>query len=152
MNFEFYNVKDDKNVINKTLGASVVKPVNGSTAVSGDISDGCSIITPVFIVDTTFTKYPNYVYCDELARYYFVNDIKVGMGGRRKFLYCTVDPLMSFKDDILKLNVYVERNEFQCNNMLADNQMPLESEAQIEMKTTEFPYVSNKAYYVIGVI
>lgn len=145
MTFTFYSISDDKNVIEKILGEPLA-------SVEGNISNDCSIITPIFVVDTAFKKYPNYVYCDELARYYFINDIKVGMGGMRQFIYCTVDPLMSFQSDILGLNVYVERNEFQCNNMLADNQIPLESEAQIELTTTKFNYVKDEAYYVIGVI
>lgn len=65
----------------------------------------------------------NYAYVPELNRYYFTNSPTLE-SGRTIVITCEVDPLMSFKDDILNLNCICIRNEKKFNEYITDNNIP----------------------------
>lgn len=64
----------------------------------------------------------NYIYCEELHRYYFVNDI-ILLNNRLYQFQCSVDVLMSYKNEFLPLSALVERNENLNNIDIEDNMM-----------------------------
>lgn len=72
----------------------------------------------------------NYAYIPEFHRYYFVIDIGVNVSG----LYAVsmrCDPLMSFKDSLLDLNALVERNEFDYEPTINDEQRPFKANVNV---------------------
>lgn len=83
-----------------------------------------SVETPTFII-----KYLNgyidinYCYVPELHRYYFANSPLLDSGGLVT-ISCEVDPLMSFKDDILNLDAICIRNEHKFNKYILDSDIP----------------------------
>lgn len=95
-------------------------------SVSGTFRDSVSVIEPVF--EVFLDKYPtvNYVYINTLNRYYFVDDIILVRTGLYRFI-CHCDVLMSFRKDILELDVFVTRQEFNFNKYIPDEKMPIEN-------------------------
>ena len=90
---------------------------------------------PISVETPTFTiKYLNgyidinYCYVPELHRYYFVNSPLLDSGGLVT-LSCEVDPLMSFKSDILNLDAICIRNEYEFNKYILDSDIPSSTRA-----------------------
>lgn len=101
---KFYKITDDPRVINKTLGTATDKSIT--------IKGVDSVLNPTLVLkyDATLATY-NYVYLPApYDRYYFLSPPVLAPGKRMTF-GCSVDPLMSHKDDIEGLNVVVTRLE-----------------------------------------
>lgn len=76
------------------------------------IKGDSSIMNPVFILNTNngYFSGVNYLYWNDMGRYYFIDDIQVLTGGRTA-LYCTVDVLESFASDIKSQTAIVDKQE-----------------------------------------
>lgn len=85
--------------------------------------DESEIINPTVYIsrDVTDVEYCNYLYIDELGRYYYVNEIT--LEHQRYILQCHVDVLMSHYDKILEQRCLIERNGSIGNLYLEDNKM-----------------------------
>ena len=99
-------------------------------SVTGTFRDNVSVIEPVF--DVVLDKYPtvNYLYINTLNRYYFVDDIILVRTGLYRFI-CHCDVLMSFREDILDLDVFVNRQEFDFNKGIPDLKLPIQNNKEI---------------------
>ena len=103
-----------------------------------------SIINPIFIVgaikdntepmDTVgwWRKF-NYCYCPNLERYYFIRNIVFQKTGLVE-LQCDVDPLMSFKDDILNSTQLITRQENKIQKYIPDQSLPIHSATKTEIR------------------
>lgn len=82
------------------------------------VFNGLKITWDSFIYDYVLAA--NYAYIPEFNRYYFINDI---ISVRRNIwqLIMNVDVLMSYKDELLKLDAFVLRNEFDFNKYVKDD-------------------------------
>ena len=83
------------------------------------------------VIDSPSILKFNYIYIEDFARYYYVSDIVI----QRTGLYVVslvVDPLMSFKDNLLNLPAFIERNEFDYNELADDGLMGFEMGEDIE--------------------
>lgn len=108
----FFHNSSDTNVLNKNL-------INGAT-ISAVLKEDTSEEEPVFILsNANYNDYYNYLYCEELERYYFVAP-PVHLQAGRVQLQCSVDVLETYKDDILNLRATVARNETYKNGYLMD--------------------------------
>lgn len=145
MNVTLYKYYSEKNRIDKSGYLQLVE------SVTGEFKTDTSILSPTlflalpnegteFITDESGNEIDevvinassvgqvldfNYFYVAEFRRYYFVTSIVVSS---KQLIYITgsVDPLYSFKDDILGNDAMVERNEFSFDAMLEDSLIPLE--------------------------
>lgn len=100
MEIKFYNNMSDNRCIRKKLLSEFT--------VSGTLRDSCSIMYPVITIESSNVLRYNYAYIPEFQRYYFIKNIT----SFRKNLWTVefeVDPLMSFKADILALSVVVDK-------------------------------------------
>lgn len=98
-----YNASEN-NAIGKTI--RVVETV--SCTIKGDMS----ITEPVIILATNSSTMDsvNYAIIDTFDRCYFIDKITPMTGGRYE-VKCNVDVLESFKDDILRLNCVIDKQE-----------------------------------------
>ena len=81
------------------------------------IKDSLSVEKPILRLQYSGNiKKVNYVYIEELKRYYFVKE-KYTLTGERYELHCDIDVLESFKDSILSLLCIVDKQE---NNNLSN--------------------------------
>lgn len=101
----FYNQSDDR-VINKTL-------IIGETFV-GYPRDEVSIMNPVIRFESEAILRYNYAYIPEYQRYYSIVDRTIYRDGIWDVTFA-VDVLMSFRNDIMSLNVIVDKQSIEAN-------------------------------------
>ena len=136
---ELYRCPSDERMVSKTLNDKFT--FNHIT-----FKNDTSIMNPVFIVgaikdntepmDTVgwWRKF-NYCYCPNLERYYFITDITFTRQGLVE-LNCSVDPLMSFKEDILASTQLITRQENKIQKYIPDQSLPIHS--QVKTQITQF--------------
>lgn len=80
-----------------------------------------------------YKHYPefNYAYIREFNRYYFVSDVSV-IRDRLWQVEMKVDVLMSFKDTLLNQTAFIDRNEFNYDITLVDDELTTKSDVEVE--------------------
>ena len=114
MKITLYNTKSEKEKLNKELTELVVV-VDAKITTSFDMLKATVILKRNIIDD--FTKI-NYLYIDSFKRFYFC-EVKIENGFI--VLSCDIDVLMSYKNDILKIEATIDRNEFLRNGYIQDD-------------------------------
>lgn len=99
MNIVLYVNSSEKNAINKNIGSALT--------LTGTLRGESSVINPSFVIELTNPSGYNYCYISEFGRYYFIKDI-TSVRNNLWRIDCSVDVLMSFKNQILNLDVIVE--------------------------------------------
>lgn len=125
MNITFYNTKDPKEKVVKTL-------YNGyGTTVQ--LKAPTDVLKPVIIVGSVDVANYNYCYIPDFKRYYYISDITTDYGnisGRE----CQVDPLMSYSSQIKALNAIVERQQNFYNLYLPNLQISDMSYSRVQTR------------------
>lgn len=117
MNVTLYKTSDDMRKVNKTLTTI-------GTQKTLTIYDSIDIISPVFVLDYNADLLTaNYLYCGNLARYYFINDITLD-SGKRMYISCSEDVLMTFRTQLLNCECCVMRNENALGEVV-DDKLPI---------------------------
>lgn len=88
----------ERNAINKTI--------SNQTTFTGTLKSSCSVINPSVLINAENLSAYNYCYIAAFNRYYFISDITSVRNGLWR-IDCSVDVLMSYKNEILALNVIV---------------------------------------------
>lgn len=154
MNVTLYKYYSEKNRIDKSGYLQLVKSVTGEFKADTSIlaptlflalpNEGTEFITDEsgneideVVIDASSVGQVldfNYFYVSEFRRYYFVTSIVVSS---KQLIYVTgsVDPLYSFKDDILGNDAMIERNEFTFDAMLEDSLIPLQPTRNVTEET-----------------
>lgn len=97
-----------------------------------------NVETPVFeIVYVNGYQNINYCYVQDLNRYYFVSPPTLD-SGNRVILNCEVDPLMSFREQILNLDCVCIRNQYDFDPYILDEDIPS------SVKATTKNYIINE--------
>ena len=97
------------------------KNVNLGSPISVAVKQPCSVENPVFILNSSqVSPFNNYLYCSDFGRYYYITDISEAPG-QCSYIQCTVDPLKTYADEILALNVNVSRTETEHSNVIDTN-------------------------------
>jgi hypothetical protein len=95
----YYNTSDNR---------CIKKILTDEFTITGTLRESTSIINPEIAVTSADPLRYNYCYIPSLKRYYYVNNITSVRNNVWK-LVMEVDPLMSFKNDILALKVVVSK-------------------------------------------
>lgn len=107
MNATFYYNKSDKRYLNKSLEAKY-------SNIPLQVLEPSSVVNPTLKVSSGLIgQCVNYVYVNELERYYYIKDWIMENG--YILLECEVDVLMSYRNQIKAQNVIVSRQEKQYN-------------------------------------
>lgn len=103
--------------------------------------------------DFTYCRIPDFHGPNCEDRCYFVTDIDTLPGGHI-IIHCAIDVLMSYREQIKDMLVYVSRNEYEYNLLLNDPLIPLSADRRvvnkqfgIEMKEEELGM-----FYLIGIV
>lgn len=127
---ELYKVLNQSNEINKTLNNAIV--------INGVFRSEFDAINVVIEIETNNYDF-NYVYIQQLNKYYFVNNIThVNAKIVRLLLHC--DVLMTYKQDILGSYGLVIRG-----GNINPYYSAIESESRQEIRRITFPYTFNSA-------
>ena len=95
----YYNSSDNRTIRKKLIN---------EYSISGKLRESCDLINPVLTIQQYNVIRYNYAYIPDFHRYYFIN--KVTSINRNLWrIELEVDPLMSFKGDILALQVVVDK-------------------------------------------
>ena len=95
----YYNTSDNRCIRKKLLNEFSLK---------GTLRDSCSLLEPVLNIYNSEPIRYNYAYIPEFQRYYFIKKVTSLRAGIWT-VELEVDPLMSFKKDILALSVVVDK-------------------------------------------
>ena len=119
--------------INKSQPNVLIKKITEISKIETIVPyDEVAILNPVFIInyDKKFLDC-NYIYCLELNRYYYVT-VSINIA-KRIVLTGSIDPLMSFKDQIIQSYATILRCESVGQpTVTPDNQLPINTgESQI---------------------
>lgn len=101
------------------------------------IKENTSENEPTFVVigkPLDFFSDINAVYVPLTGRYYNINDKEIDTGNRVN-LVCEVDALFTFKEDILRSEQLIARNENLVDNEIRDDLFPLYAKETISCKT-----------------
>lgn len=137
----FGNTLNDNNNLEKEY--TTIKEVNAN------LKKDTSIINPVFEISYTELsnlKNVNYCYVADFGRYYFVDNIDLGVGGIM-YVNCSVDVLMSFKDSIKNIEGTVKRAENLSNGYIVDENYKALSYSNIVTK--KFPNAMENDTFVL---
>lgn len=106
MEIRLYNSSDETNKINKTLLNEIV--------LNGTLKDETSVLNPIILIEANNLTQYNYCYIPLFKRYYFIKDITV-VRNKLFRLFLDIDVLMSYKNDILNLDVIIDKSETNNN-------------------------------------
>ena len=117
----YYNTSDNR-TINKTLTLGLT--------ISGNLREESSIIKPIITIKSDNVIRENYLYIPEYQRYYYITGKESVRTGIWR-IHMEVDPLMSFKRDVLALTVVVSKQSEITNgdeyiddgSLVTDNQL-----------------------------
>ena len=145
---KLYFNKSDKRVVDKTI-----------TQVSNNMDiqfiDDSSVVDPVLKMKVTSGILNcNYLWLEDLHRYYYINDWTLSKG--YVIAKCHVDVLMTYKTEIREIKCIVRRNEYydRCNSYQNDDQKKLN--AYPCTRVLRFPdnmgFDSTTTEFVMGVV
>lgn len=73
-------------------------------------------------LDFNYVEIPRFNYEDGKSRFYWVSKYEAIAGGHI-LIYCEIDPLMTYKEELLELNVIVNRNKDFPNSRIIDKKI-----------------------------
>lgn len=139
MKIILYFNSSEKNKLNKELTNHI--------ELTGNFRESVDIIKPIFLIDGDVPT-SNYCYIPLLGRYYFIDSIKVIRTGLVE-LSCSVDVLMSFKDNIKNLNVILSDSEEEGRNNYLTSDVWV---SNVKSKTDILSFqngLSNDGYFIL---
>lgn len=105
---------DIKLYYNSSDNRCIKKTISNEFLITGTLRESTSIVNPEITVTSADPLRYNYCYIPSLKRYYYINNVISVKNGVWK-LIMEVDPLMSFKVDILALKVVVSKQSSSTN-------------------------------------
>lgn len=120
----FYKNSSETNRLDKTEYLVKVFSLNGV------LRGATSITNPVIQIEMFQVPDCNYCYIPVFNRYYYIDDI-ISVRTRLWELSMSVDPLMSYKDKVLKVSALVSRNEEDYNLFINDPLIPVTTEPNV---------------------
>lgn len=137
-----YKTSSPSNKINKDLGNIISSPVidfknrpKDLNNLDIDLSNYATLQTVNF----------NYVHIPSLNLYYFAKILPSNIGPTHNILHLELDPLMTYKDQILNLDCIIKRNTNKYNLYVEDEELQTLKKTQIQTKAfnhTFVPYTS----------
>lgn len=151
MVLKLFKTKSAPNVVRKSLSEVV-------TFDEVIFKEDTSLLNPTVIINgvSNSSSYTiedigksNYFSIPKVDRYYFITDIVLLHGGCVA-ISGKVDPLMSFKTDIIASTQLIVRQEKKTNNYLIDTDIPLSSKKQI-IEHEFGDSIEDNGYYILAV-
>lgn len=145
MKFDLYYNKSDKEYINKDIDLVI--------SVDGVFKDANNLVSPSIdlALSTDVINKFNYVYIQELKRYYYIDDITFIRNGYYN-LSLSEDVLMTWKDYILQQSGVISRQENNYDLSIQDERLTVRNNAYVQTKLFPNGFNMNKddfSYIVI---
>lgn len=139
MNITLMTNKSDNNVVDKNTTT-----LHTTTANFKESSD---IVNPILVLGDidSYISTCNYIYIEELNRYYYVMNI-VSVANGLWELECHVDVLMSYKTTIRQQKCIVARQEYNYNLYLSDPRLKVNANPYVQQKYFPNGFIQNWTY------
>lgn len=92
--------------VNNSERQAITKTLTNGLTLTGSLRNESSVINPTILIETSNPSSYNYAYIPEFGRYYFITDM-VSVRTNLWRMSLSVDVLMSFRNQILNLDVIV---------------------------------------------
>lgn len=150
MQLTYYNNLSDKRYVDKNI--QIISKEGHSNPVTIKILDDTNIVHPTFkMADADLYMTANYCYVDSLRRYYFIDSIEVSNGFA--YLHCTVDVLMTYKNDLLKNGFIIKRQQYKNDLYQNDGKIPIKQyPAKRCIGHFTSPFDMSRTSFVMGVV
>ena len=142
MKGKFYNNKSDARYMNKSIDLKYDNiPI--------EVLTPASVVRPVLKVSSGLIgQSVNYVYVDDLERYYYIRNWTIENG--YVTLECEVDVLMSFKNAIKQQNVIVSRQQKKYNLYMTDQKQKFyNTNATVVKEFPTKPFSISKSQFIL---
>lgn len=126
LTLRLYTTDSPSNKINKNLTLKGEKSINLKNRPKD--FNTLDIDYEAMTGSTTFTF--NYVYLANYKLYYFVKMLPSNIGSNHNILHLELDPLMTYKSQILSLNVITKRNTNNYNVYLNDEKQKITEQSK----------------------
>ena len=133
---ELYNNTSEDNRVDKTNYLTKVGEL------SGVLREESSLIDMSLTLEIEELPLFNYVYIEQLNRYYYVTDI-VSVKYKLWEISLSVDVLMSYKNALLSCSAFVDRNENSYDNTIIDKKRVIQQGYDIEVSTVTNELLDN---------
>lgn len=133
---ELYNNTSEDNRVDKTNYLTKVGEL------SGVLREESSLIDMSLTLEIEQLPLFNYVYIEQLNRYYYVTDI-VSVKYKLWTISLSVDVLMSYKNALLSCTAFVDRNENSYDNTIIDKKRVIQQGYDIEVSTVTNELLDN---------
>lgn len=118
-----YSTDSDEKSVNKVL--------NQLAEISNfKIKKDVDILKPVILLSNENALHSNYVYIRKFNRYYFVKSVTV-LNEDTIQLECEVDVLYTYRQNIMNLTTFVERQEFNYSPYVVDNELVTQCKREV---------------------
>ena len=126
---------------------STKRPVSLSDVRTVQLKESCSQDRPVFIC--TGNDF-NYNYCIWDNKYYFIDEI-ISLKNNLIEIHCVMDPLATYKADILASTQFVSYSSQVGSTYLVDTRIPTITDKIVQKRTIVNPRFSRSGKYVLAV-
>ena len=128
---------------------STKQPATLSDQRTVTLKENCSQDHPVFICSGNNF---NYNYCMWDSKYYFIEDT-VSLANNEIEIRCVMDPLATYKSEILASTQFVSYSSQSGGTWLADNRIPVQKNATVAKNTTTMNFLFNDTgFYVLAAV
>lgn len=150
MQLTYYNNQTDERYIDKQI-ALLVKEGHPNP-VNIIIVDDTNIVRPTFrMADVDLYATANYVYVDELRRYYFIESYDLSQGFA--YLHCRIDTRSTYKRLIRSQSCIIKRQEHNYDMYQNDGELPVKQyPAKRCIGHFESPFNMERVSFVMGVV
>lgn len=118
-----YNTTSDVRNVNKVLNK--VKDISNFK-----IKDNVDILNPVILLSDNVVLESNYAYIKKFNRYYFIESITVMTDGLKQ-VKLKIDVLQTYRQSILNLTTFIERQEFNYSPYVVDNELVTQCKREV---------------------
>lgn len=131
-------------------------PAISSSTVEIVLKDDTSIINPTFRIRTEYGGMAspeqlfeyNYCYCSSFKRYYYITNI-VAITSKVFDIYCAVDVLATFRDDILQTKAFVTYAQSKYNTAISDRRLPITCRSFQRSSTTDIFFTDDDGSFAL---
>lgn len=137
LTIRFYNTSSPSNKINKTLGNAATTSIDLKNRPK-DFNE----LNVDFFDDTRNAPFSyNYAHIPRYNLYYFVKIQPSSIGNNHNILHLELDPLMTYKSQILNLDCIIKRNTNKYNLYVEDEELQTLKKTQIQTKAFNHTFV-----------
>lgn len=139
MKLILYNNGADNRKMDKTKALIKLDEVEAS------IKRDTDIMNPTFVLTKNIQC--NYIYAENLGRWYFVKNKRLMLGGFLEF-DCHVDVLMTYRNVLRDKTMLIARNEFKRNTNLVDSKLITQANTNFFCKQVGNPVLNDYNIYL----